>query len=208
MDLFLDNAAFLADGLYFNGEKVKSITDVETGIKEYDDYSVVDHDTPSLSLENIKNVEEVAHMKEIKKLLPVKNIQKVKNIHEIKNIQKIKEDVAENFIQSEGLFNQLQDIKDLVDEETKIHMEELEQIIAKEEAVEEIIDEGIEAEEKKIEVLEEVKQMHEENKQDKLSEYNEIVELVQNALQHHNVESVQVYNLIEFLFDLNWMSNF
>ena len=53
-------------------------------------------------------------MEEIKKLMPVKNIQRVKNIQEIKNIQKINEAVAEEFIKSEGLINQLEDIKDLV----------------------------------------------------------------------------------------------
>ena len=156
---------------------------------------------PEVSFDKIKNVEEVAHMEEIKKLMPVKNIQRVKNIQEIKNIQKINEAVAEEFIKSEGLINQLEDIKDLVDDETKIHLEELEEAIKKEEVVEEIIEEGIEAEEKKIEVLEEVKHIHEEHKNEKLSEYNEIVELVQNALQHHNVENVEVSKIqITFCF--------
>ena len=114
--------------LWFNGERVKSITGLDgekEGKEVYkdgggggapDEAEVaggggmdVEKMEAATGLKGIKNMEEVKSLDEVKsiqevsKVSPVKSIQEIKNIQEVKRIHEIPEDIARAFIKKHGL---------------------------------------------------------------------------------------------------------
>ena len=116
--------------LWFNGERVKSITGLDgekEGKEVYKDGGGGGGDSPdeaevagdddmdvgkmeaATGLKGIKNMEEVKSLDEVKsiqevsKISPVKSIQEIKNIQEVKRIHEIPEDIARAFIKKHGL---------------------------------------------------------------------------------------------------------
>ena len=163
--------------MYFNGAKVKSITDAGTGEHVLDSSQDYDAD------EGIQDIQEVENMEDLRSMLAVKGIKEVKNIQEIENIEEIDNKVAEKFINNENLQNEIDEgettAEDPMDEEEILQ----EQADAEGEVVD-LLDSEINKEKQKVQVLEQVKENH-------LHIYEDLIDKIEAAL-NEKVEDVQV----------------
>ena len=130
----------ILDGsLYFNGEKVKSISTFggdkvfeqskateETGEDYQAELNGSDYESdPEVLSEALDSLGDITKIEEIKQMTPIKSIKEVLGIQEIKNIEEINPDLAEKFIIDENLENII-DKFSLRSEENKIIDEEIE----------------------------------------------------------------------------------
>ena len=157
----------MLDGnLYFNGEKVKSIStfggekvfqeekDREFGV----DYNAEGDEeiVQNKSVEEENEIEidggDVTKIEEIKKLGPIQSISRVLGMQEIKNIHEIKPDVAENFIKKEKLENIVDDFH-LNEQDTGEVADEIEIINEKIEQDSDYVTDEVEVIDEKIDEL-------------------------------------------------------
>jgi len=115
---------YSADGLHFNGLKVKSITplgkakggsdftaeeteNIESvkSVDKLEDIQEIKNIDNVVDMKNLKSVLPIKSIEEIKNILPVKNIEKVKSISEVTSIEQIKDDIATEYIKKNGLVN-------------------------------------------------------------------------------------------------------
>ena len=129
----------------------------------------------------------------------MKSIQELTNIQEIADISEIDQDVAERFIKAQGLVNTLDKsrlsenrivpaIPDPVSEENSYEdsmeenssVEKLKKEIEEEDRIEKILKKGIEEESRKLKVLEDVKESHDHARENKITQYNLLVQQLKN----------------------------
>merc|ERR1711936_1499757 len=164
-----------ADGnLYFNGEKVKSIstfggdkvfeqrTDREYGVDYQDeidesieDENEVDDDDAELFNNeeeeiNLNSLGEIKKVEEVKRIEPIKSISNVLGVQEIKNLQEIRPRLAERFIKEEKLKNIINEYNMGRQESDEFASEVADEIAT--------IDDKIDLLRKEIDVLESTKQ--------------------------------------------------
>merc|ERR1711936_697856 len=176
-----------ADGnLYFNGEKVKSIstfggdkvfeqrTDREYGVdyqdeiddddaelfnnEEEDITQKLDYNDQSEEEINLNSLGEIKKVEEVKRIEPIKSISNVLGLQEIKNLQEIRPRLAERFIKEEKLKNIINEYKMGRQESDEFASEPANEFPS--EVADEIatIDDKIDLLRKEIDVLESTKQ--------------------------------------------------
>ena len=167
--------------MYFNGAKVKSITDAGTGEQVLDD----EDEDEVINLEGIKSIQEVENMEELRSMLEVNNIKEIENIQEIENIEEIDDGVAEKFIRSENLQNQInRESADAEEETGSSEGDNLQEQANTEEELIDLLDSGIDTEKEKVHVLEQIKENHQHK-------YEELIDQIEAAL-NQKVENAQV----------------
>ena len=149
----------------------------------------------------------------IKSISPLKSIKELTNIQEIADISEIDQDIAERFIKTQGLINKLQEpgisenrivpaIPDPVSEEDS--MEDSSRIKIKkeiefEDKIKKILMMGIEKANKKLKALKEVKKSHDLVRENKIQQYDSLVQQLENRNMidsSDEVENIQVSYLI------------
>merc|ERR1712050_88598 len=165
--------------LYFNGEKVKSISgpSLPTVWDETEKYSedpeIIEDVLGPAKITPVKKLSKIHNIQEILKKLNVKSIKNVKSVKAVKNIEEINASVAREFIEKHGLRNIVngdQELEKIADE------------IETEDIIEATIQKGISKEKSKLDTLEKVKEIHAEKKKGKIDEYEKLKEIIENNL--------------------------
>ena len=154
----------------------------------------------------------------IKSISPLRSIKELTNIQEIADISEIDQDIAERFIKTQGLINKLHEsgisenrivpaIPDPVSEETSMEdsMEDSSRIKIKkeiefEDKIEKILMMGIEKENKKLKALKEIKKSHDLIREDKIQQYDSLVQQLENRNMidsSDEVKNIQV-NIVKY----------
>merc|ERR1711936_1537366 len=158
----------------------QSTADIETGsINEDNEKEELQGPvkiTPLQKVSKIKNIQEIL------KMLNVKSIKKIKSVKAIQNIEEIKKSIATEFIKNHGLKSLIADDKKEPETYDDPELKKIVKEIKTEEIIQDTIDRGISKEKSKLETLEQVKIIHAEKKKEKIYEYENLKEIIENHL--------------------------